>query len=54
MKVEGNYTSGKNISTVSIYGVKSEPLMAINLVTKEEVSFVYDTKAMSVLSLIHI
>lgn len=49
MKVEGNYTSGKNISTVSIYGVKSEPLMAVNLLTKEEVSFIYDTKAMSVL-----
>lgn len=48
MTVEGVYKSGKKISSVSIYGVKSEPIMAFNFVTKKEVSFVYDEKAMSV------
>jgi alpha-glucosidase (family GH31 glycosyl hydrolase) len=48
MTMEGNYKSGKAIASVSIYGVKSEPLMVVNLTTQEEVSFVYDSKAMSV------
>ncbi len=48
MSFEGNYKSGKAISSFSIYGVKSEPLMVVNLITNEEVSFTYDAKAMSV------
>lgn len=48
MSFEGNYKSGKAISSVSIYGVKSEPLMVVNLITNEEISFTYDAKAMSV------
>jgi len=48
MSFEGNYKSGKAISSVSIYGVKFEPLMVVNLITNEKVSFTYDAKAMSV------
>lgn len=48
MNVEGDYKSSKAVSTVSIYGVKQAPVMIMNLITNEKVSFAYDKEAMSV------
>jgi len=50
MQVVGDlaYTSGKLISSVSIYGVKSAPFYVFSFKTMSEVDFTYDSKTESI------